>query len=223
MPALRLRSRAIFTFATLSVWTRVASARSASEPELQQVERANAPATESDSRAATLPHQNRAPKRFVVARDFGVAFPIGAFTNEAAATYGPIIRVAYHLDDRVEIGGRIGYQRGFDKEIGGVTGSLSSIPLYATARWFPLGDRSGPYGGLDVGVNVFRQKDTGRTSFWDVGADSTWVRPSANIGVGWVWSRTLPIDLRVQIASLDLLRPVSTVMVGAIGGYTIFF
>lgn len=174
----------------------------------------------------TIPRQQKDSKRFVVARDFGLAIPFAHFANEAAPMYGPLVRLGFHPNDRIELGVRFGYQRGLDKEIAGVTGSLSAVPVYASARWFALGDRSGPYAGLELGVNIFRQKSTARTSFWDVDADETWVRPSANIGVGYVWSRSLPIDVRAQVASLDLVRgngPIDALTFGVTAGYSIFF
>lgn len=168
----------------------------------------------------------RDTKRFVVARDFAVSVPVGQLADEAAPMYGPLVRLGFHVNDSVELGVRAAYQRGFDKEVAGVTGSLSAVPIHATSRWFMFGNRAGPYAGVDVGVNVFRQKRTERTSFFDIGADSTWVRPSANVGVGWVWSRSLPIDVRVQLAALDLASgdgPGRALTVGVVGGYSIFF
>jgi hypothetical protein len=165
-------------------------------------------------------------KRFVVARDFAIVMPVGALSDESAAMYGPLVRLGFHVNDSFEVGVRFGYLRGFDKEVDGVTGSLSSLPITATTRWFPLGDRSGPYAGAELGANVFRQVFSPRTSFWDVSADATWVRPSANVGFGWVWSRALPMDLRAQIASLDLFGkggPTGSLMVGLTAGWSFFF
>ncbi|MBX3215629.1 MAG: hypothetical protein KF850_26565 [Labilithrix sp.] len=194
---------------------------------------AEAPATASAAGAppaADAPEaQRRArqdPKRFVVARDFGIAVPVGALAEEAAPMYGPLVRLGFHLSDSVELGLRAGYQRGFDKTVAGAQGSLSSVPINASVRWFVLGDRSGPYAGAEAGVNVFRHRAAPRTSFFDVGADSTWARPSAKVGVGFVWSRALPIDVRAELASLDLVSrggPAGALALGATAGYSIFF
>lgn len=168
-----------------------------------------------------------AHKRAVVARDFGIAVPVGAFADRAAPMYGPLVRLGYHVTESFEVGLRAGYQRGLDREIDGNTQSLSALPINVSVRYFVLGDRSGPYAGFEAGVNVFRQRERARTSIWDVGADATWVRPCANVGVGWVYSKKFPVDLRVQVASLDLLSagkgPVSSVAVGGTLGYSIFF
>lgn len=168
-----------------------------------------------------------AHKRAVVARDFGIAVPVGAFADRAAPMYGPLVRLGYHVTESFEVGLRAGYQRGLDRDIDGSTQSLSAVPINVSVRYFVLGDRSGPYAGFEAGVNVFRQRERARTSFWDVGADATWVRPCANVGVGWVYSKKFPVDLRVQVASLDLLSagkgPVSSVAVGGTLGYSIFF
>lgn len=165
-------------------------------------------------------------KRFVVARDFGVALPVGDLADTAAAMYGPLVRLGFHVTDSFEIGLRAGYQRGFDKEVAGKTGSLSSVPIHASARWFFFGNREHLYSGLEVGANVFRENHSARTSFFDVSADSTWVRPSANVGLGFVWSRATPIDLRAQVGSLDLLSrggAGGAIAVGVTAGYSIFF
>ena len=100
------------------------------------------------------------------------------------------------------------------------------MPINAGVRWFVLGDRSGPYAGAELGASVFRQKRGPRTSFFDVGADATWVRPSANVSAGFVWSRAQPVDVRVQLASLDLVAkggPVNALAIGVAAGYSIFF
>ena len=181
----------------------------------------------SNADAPPAPRRARhAAKRFVVARDYGLPVPVGQLAEEAATMYGPLVRLGFHVTDSFEVGVRAGYQRGFDKTVDGVSGSLSSVPINAGGRWFVLGDRSGPYASTELGVNVFRQKHGPRTSFFDVGADSTWVRPSANIGAGFVWSRAQPVDLRVHLASLDLLAkggPQNTLAIGIVAGYSIFF
>jgi hypothetical protein len=185
--------------------------------------------TEPSSRAdepRRRPRQRHNAKRFVVARDFGLAVPVGQLAEEAATMYGPLLRLGFHVTDSFEVGIRAGYQRGFDKEVAGAPRSLSCVPIHASARWFVFGDRSGPYAGLEVGVNVFRQKLARQTSFWDVGADATWVRPSTNLGIGYVWSRSAPVDVRIQLAALDLLSkdgPASALAIGVTGGYSIFF
>jgi hypothetical protein len=181
--------------------------------------------TNADAPRAPRPPRKDA-KRFVVARDFGVALPVGELAETAAAMYGPLVRLGFHVDDSFEIGIRAGYQRGFDKEVRGVTGSLSSVPFYTSARWFFFGNRELLYAGLELGVNVFRHKHTARTSVFDVSADATWVRPSANIGLGFVWSRATPVDIRAQVSSLDLISkdgPIGAIAVGVTGGYSIFF
>jgi hypothetical protein len=166
-------------------------------------------------------------KRFVVARDFGFAVPVGDLADRSGAMYGPLVRLGFHVNESLELGLRAGYQRGFDKEVDGNVQSLSAVPINASIRYFILGHRSGPYAGLEAGVNVFRQRVTARTSIWDVGADATWVRPDANLGVGYVVSKTLPIDVRAQVASLDLISggkgPTNALTVGISAGYSIFF
>ncbi|MCW5831931.1 MAG: hypothetical protein KIS78_05705 [Labilithrix sp.] len=185
------------------------------------------PRASPDADAPQAPRPSRQDaKRFVVARDFGLTVPVGPLADEAAPMYGPLVRLGFHLSDSVEVGLRAAYQRGFDKSVAGVEGSLSSVPFNASVRWFVLGDRSGPYAGAEAGANVFRYRAAPRTSFFDVGADSTWVRPCAGVGVGFVWSRAFPLDVRAQLASLDLVSkggPARALAVGATAGYSFFF
>jgi hypothetical protein len=221
MPALPRRAQILGVFALIFLRSAVALAGSTSLSESSPPSGPSEPATPPDVARRSPRHSDA--KRFVVARDFGIAVPVGELAEQAATMYGPIVRLGWHPNDSVELGLRAGYQRGFEKESGGVTRATSTIPVYLTTRWFPFGDRSGPYGGLDVGVNVFREKTSPRSSFFDVSADATWARPSANAGVGWVWSRAVPIDLRVQLASLDLVAPAESLTIGVVGGYSIFF
>jgi hypothetical protein len=184
-----------------------------------------APPVEADRAAMPRPPR-RDSKPFVVARDFGLAVPVGHFTESAEAMYGPLVRLGFHVNDSFELGVRAGYQRGFEREIAGIKTSLSMGLINASVRWFVLGDRSGPYTGAEVGVNVFRQKLTPRTSIFDIDADATWARPGANVGIGFVWSRSFPLDLRAQVAAVDLLAkggPANALALGVTAGYSIFF
>ena len=217
-------------FAVVFMATRALSAHTENDPASASESFAWAdtfePATETADEASPTPRPRHEDKRFVIARDFGLAIPVGPFADQAAVMYGPLLRLGYHPNDAVEIGIRAGYQRGFDRTVDGVTGSLSSVPIYTSARWFARGHRAGPYVGGEIGANLFRQNRTARTSFWDVSADRTWVRPAADIGVGWVWSRALPIDVRVQLASLDLVSrhgPLDDLTFGVNAGYSSFF
>jgi hypothetical protein len=112
--------------------------------------------------------------------------------------------------------------------------ALSSIPIVASARAFvaasTFGAGVGPYLGIEAGANVLRRRyrtaaESGLLELDFHAKESKWTA-STTLGIGWVISRGVPIDLRAQIAAIDLFSgrgAANAITVGATAGWTIYF
>lgn len=174
-------------------------------------------------------------KRWSVARDFAAALPVGAIAADSGPMVGPLVRIGFQATPNLELGMRSGYLYGLDKEIApGQATALSSIPIVASARWFlaatAFGAGVGPYAGVEAGANLLRRRyrTTAESGLLELDFDakeSKWTA-GTTVGVGWVFSRKVPIDLRAQIAAIDLLSgrgATNAIAVGATAGWTIYF
>jgi hypothetical protein len=192
------------------------------------------PAFAQDAQAPTRP-AGGTEKRWSVARDLTAAIPVGSAAVDSGPMLGPLVRLGFQMTPNFELGMRSGYLYGLDKEIapGHVT-ALSSIPIVASARWFFaagfFGSGAGPYGGVEGGANLLRRRyrTTGESGLLELDFDakeSKWTA-GATAFAGWVVSRKVPIDLRAQIAAIDLFSgrgAANAIAVGASAGWTIWF
>ncbi len=172
-----------------------------------------------------------APKRWSVARDLAAVLPVGALAADSGPMLGPLVRLGFQATSRVEVGMRSGYLYGLDKDVGADRMSaLSAIPIFACARAFFLAEGVGPYAAVEIGANVLRRRyrSAAESGLFEIdlhAQESRWTA-GADVGAGWVLSRKLPIDLRAQIAALDLLSsrgPTHGIAIGGTAGWTIFF
>lgn len=84
-----------------------------------------------------------------------------------------------------------------EKKIG-IGGDLL-IPLWGGARYFFMDPSAGVYGAAELGLNVL----VPTTSNGNAGDSLT--RIGANLGVGYVIGKELPIDIRAQFQIYNLL------------------
>lgn len=165
-------------------------------------------------------------KRWNVARDVAAVVPVGLGSNDAGPMIGPLVRIGFEATPSIEVGVRSGYLYGLDKPISDdrVT-ALSSIPIVVTVRWFVLGKSVGPYLAAEGGASLLRRRyrSLGESELLSLDFDaqeSKWTA-SATAGIGWVVSRKVPIDLRGEVAAVDLVT--GRAAVGATAGWTIYF
>jgi len=165
-------------------------------------------------------------KRWNVARDFAAVVPVGLGSNDAGPMIGPLVRVGFEATPSIEVGVRSGYLYGLDKPLAEdrVT-ALSAIPIVASVRWFVLGKSVGPYLAAEGGASLLRRRyrSLGESELLALDFDaqeSKWTA-SATAGIGWVVSRKVPIDLRGEVAAVDLVA--GRAALGATAGWTIYF
>lgn len=152
--------------------------------------------------APTDASTNEADKKIGIGGDIQFMLPLGDLGDASGPLIGPVLRAGYRVTPPLELTLRIGYLFGLSKETGPVKTSISMIPIWVGARYFFMEPYAGVYGAAELAVNMITpHAEVGGTS---VDGDSS-TRFGANLGVGYVISKDLPIDIRAQFMLLNLL------------------
>jgi Outer membrane protein beta-barrel domain len=211
------------------------AAASASAPAPAPAPSATTSMTTTDDTASV--HAEASPaagdKKISVGADLLFVLPVGDLSNDTGPQIGPLLRGGYRIMPALELTARIGYLFAFGKSQNPtplVTGSTSvtDIPVWLGARYFVGDAPAGLYAAAEIGVNFLNasytvnpgnvQKSTGDT------------RGGFNLGVGYVISKDLPIDVRLQYSYLNLIGANtgpsgdgSLMGIGLSAGYSFFF
>lgn len=170
-------------------------------------------------------------KKITVGADAQFVIPVGDMSNATGPQIGVLVRGGYRVIPPLEITARIGYLAGLSKSqtSGGVTTSesISNIPIWVGARYFLMNAPAGPYGAAEIGVNAMTGHESGTISGVSESASNGITREGFNLGVGYVLSPDLPIDVRVQFSDFNLLGQQSGektfLGIGISAGYSFFF
>lgn len=162
-------------------------------------------------------------KKMTLGIDAQFMLPIGDLADATGPQIGPLVRFGYRVIPALELTGRVGYLFGLSKEVGPFKSSLSNIPIWVGARYFFMDAPAGFYGAAELAVNLMSAKiEAGGQS-----ASTSVTREGINLGVGYVISKELPIDLRAQFSLLNLLgketNETSFTAIGISAGYSFFF
>ena len=162
-------------------------------------------------------------KKMTLGIDAQFMLPLGDFGKAAGPQIGPLVRFGYRVIPALELTGRVGYLFGLSKEVGPFKSSLSNIPIWVGARYFFMDAPAGFYGAAELAINLMSAKiEAGGQS-----ASTSVTREGINLGVGYVISKELPIDLRAQFSLLNLLgketNETSFTAIGISAGYSFFF
>lgn len=167
-------------------------------------------------------------KKITVGADAQFILPVGDMSNATGPQIGALLRGGYRVIPPLEITARIGYLAGLSKSqgssaIGNVSSSISNIPLWVGARYYFMDAPAGLYGAAELGFN-FQQVSA---SVGGVSASQGATREGFNLGVGYVISQDLPIDIRAQYSYFNLLGTQSgetaEMGIGLSVGYSLFF
>ena len=159
--------------------------------------------------AAAQGTQEAAPapeSKVSVGGDLLFVVPVGTLGDATGPLLGPLVRGGYRVTLPVEITARAGYLFGLGKDQGGgATTRLSMIPVWVGARYFVLDPHAGPYAAGEIGLNLLQlHLDPDPGSIADE-AKKLRARVGFDLGFGYVVSKTLPIDFRVQFTHFNLL------------------
>lgn len=184
-----------------------ASAGRATEP-------APARAADADEPAGRTKASNEEDnaKKVGIGVDAAAIVPVGEYSDRTGPILGGTVRLGYDVTPRFQAFVRGGYQFGTAKEVTVVTGvkaqaftyaqatiRLDVIPVYVGGRYFAMKPRSGLYGDLELGMNIFKR----HTSMSSV--VSSEARIGANLGVGYVISEEFPLNVGAQLSYLNML------------------
>jgi|GEM_PF-702438 len=159
-------------------------------------------------------------KKIGIGGDLLFVVPLGDLADASGLQIGPVVRGGYRVMPNLELTARIGYLIGLKKErtinfgVGSATVStgFNLIPIWAGARYFFMEPQAGVYGSAELGLNILAPTVS------DGNAGDSITRIGANLGVGYVISKELPIDIRAQFLMYNLLLKESD---QTIGGTTI--
>ncbi len=146
-------------------------------------------------------------KKIVVGGDLQFVLPLNSdFSNATGPLIGVLVHGGYRVIPALEITGRIGYLYGLSKSQGQIAGqdystSISDIPIFVGARYYFMEPPAGLYGAAEIGANLLSVK----ASVAGQSASNGATREGINLGVGYVISPDLPIDIRAQFMYLNLL------------------
>ena len=162
-------------------------------------------------------------KKMTLGIDAQFMLPIGDLADASGPQIGPLVRFGYRVIPALELTGRVGYLFGLSKDQGLFKSSVSNIPIWIGARYFFMDAPAGFYGAAELAVNLMSAKvEAGGQS-----ASTSITREGINLGVGYVISKELPIDLRAQFSLLNLLgketNETSFTAIGISAGYSFFF
>jgi hypothetical protein len=174
---------------------------------------------------APAPAPDESPRRFSLGADALLMLPVGRFSNYTGVQLGPLLRIGYRVLPRLEATIRSGYLFGFNTRNGaGISLSVSNIPIWLGARYFFTEPSAGLYGAAEIGANLMQSHFDANGGPFVPSGPAALTRGGFNLGAGYVISKDLPIDLRLQLSYLNLVAadPVdgSLITIGLSAGYT---
>jgi hypothetical protein len=167
-------------------------------------------------------------KKITVGGDVQLVIPFSDMANATGPQIGALVRGGYRVIPPLEITGRIGYLAGLSKSQGTIEGvpystSISNVPIWLGARYFFMNAPAGLYGAAEIAVNIMTANASAGGSSHGTGI----TREGFNLGAGYVVSKELPIDVRLQLSDFNLLGTSSgekaLLGIGLSAGYSFFF
>jgi len=182
--------------------------------------------------------------------DAQFVMPLGDFADATGPEIGPLLRGGIRLVPPLELTARVGFLYGLSSSHESTQStpitsptvitvnekrSVDDIPVWLGARWFFMDAPGGLYAALELGMNVLRAHAglepattiTNPTAATSASGSTTSTREGLNLGVGYVLSRHLPLDVRAQFSMLNLVGKESgestLYAAGLSVGYTFFF
>ncbi len=183
--------------------------------------------------APTDTNTDEADKKIGIGVEAQFMLPIGDFSDSTGPQIGPLVRFGYRVIPALELTARTGYLFGIGKTPKGAAAgsdtsiSVSNIPIWLGARYFFMEPYAGLYGAAELAINLM----TAHVSAGGLSASEGQTREGFNLGVGYVISKDLPIDIRAQFSMLNLLgkndvagvSEPTLLAIGISGGYTFQF
>lgn len=165
-------------------------------------------------------------KKIAVGADLLFVLPVGNLSDVSGPQIGPLLRFGYRVIPPLELTGRIGYLFALGKNVNGASASVSDLPVWLGARYFLQEAPAGLYGAAEIGMNFLTASASGTVNGQSVSSSNGDTRAGFNLGVGYVYSKDLPIDLRLQYSYMNLIGANGEGALMGFGlsvGYSFFF
>ena len=173
---------------------------------------------------------NETGKRIGVGIEAMFVAPVSDFRDLTGPIAGPVLRFGYRVLPILEIAIRGGYLFGTRKTVDGVLTKVDILPLWVGTRLFMWKPFVGPYVSLEGGMNsLLPTVDPAPTTASAEKRSELRRRFGGNMGLGYLVSEGLPIDLHAQVMLLNLIGQSSdlgetmNVAVSLGAGYTLQF
>jgi hypothetical protein len=185
--------------------------------------------------APTDTHTDEADKKIGIGVEGQFLLILGDVGKETGPLIGPLVRFGYRVIPNLELTARTGYLFGLGKTPDGAPSgfstSISNIPIWLGARYFFMEPYAGLYGAAELAINLMTIHGSGTVAGVDQSSSTGFTREGVNLGVGYVISKDLPIDIRAQLSVLNLLGKASVagvdestaLAIGLSAGYTFQF
>lgn len=181
-------------------------------------------------------HVSAAPepgeKKLAVGADLLFVLPVGDLSSVTGPQIGPLLRVGYRFMPQLEATGRIGYLFALGTSVslpGGFTAnaSVTDIPVWLGARYFFMEAPAGAYAAAEIGMNFLTANASGTVNAAAKSQSVGDTRAGFNLAGGYVWSKELPIDVRLQFSYYNLIGTAggesALLGIGLSAGYSFFF
>lgn len=170
-------------------------------------------------------------KKITVGADLLFVLPVGNLSDVTGPQIGPLLRVGYRVMPQLEATARIGYLFAFGKsvDLGGgnkASASVTDIPVWIGARYFFMEAPAGPYAAAEIGMNFLNASASGTVNGQSASTSNGDTRAGFNLAAGYVYSKELPIDVRLQFSYLNLIgagNEGGLMGIGLSAGYSLFF
>jgi hypothetical protein len=146
-------------------------------------------------------------KNLALGADVLVTAPVEALADGSGPLVGASLRGGVYAAPDIEVSLRVGYQRGLNKEVGSflgapITHALDDLALLVGARAYVLQPRAGLYADVEIGPRLLSLRSY--TVATAEASSETLLRGGGNVGVGYLISKAIPIDIGVQLAVFNL-------------------
>lgn len=208
-----------------------ASAPAAPAPTPAPAPSAAAPTVTDEESAHVSSSGDGGDKKITVGADLLFVLPVGNLSDVTGPQIGPLLRAGYRVLPQLEATARIGYLFAFGKSVNvgagnSASASVTDVPLWLGARYFVMEAPAGPYAAAEIGMNFLNASASGTVNGQHVSSSNGDTRAGFNLGAGYVYSKELPIDVRLQFSYLNLIGASGEgglMGIGLSAGYSLFF
>lgn len=135
-----------------------------------------------------------------IGADVELVLPVGELGDSTGPLIGALLHAGYRVAAPFEFTIRAGFLHGLWKDAEPSPLAMSVLPVRAGARYFFMDPPAGLYGAAEFAMNVLLPSTDLPDGYK---ALDPLVRFGVNLGIGYVISKSAPIDFRLQFMMLN--------------------